>query len=204
MDEPLSALDHESKQDILPYLERLHDNLAIPVLYVSHSPDEVARLADRIVLLDAGHVRAEGSASEILARLDLPLAHDIEASSVVEGTVEGHDDELTRVAIPGGRLFVMRLDRGIGANVRVRIHARDVSIALHEPGPSSILNILPARIRETQDDERGQVIVKLTTGGHGQGETPLLARITRHSRERLGLRPGQSVFAQIKAVALVD
>lgn len=206
MDEPLSALDHTSKQDILPYLERLHDALKIPVLYVSHALDEVARLADRIVLLDAGRVQAEGATSEILSRLDLPLTHDMEASSVIDATVQGHDeaDELTRLAIPGGGLVVMRLERGVGAGVRVRIHARDVSLTLVEPGPSSILNVLPARIEEMREIERAQVLVKVAIGPPGQGRTPLLARITRHSRDRLGLRPGQAVFAQIKAVALID
>lgn len=204
MDEPLSALDHTSKQDILPYLERLHDGLRIPVLYVSHSPDEVARLADQIVLLSDGLVRAKGAAAEILSRLDLPLAQDAEASSIVDGRVRAHDEryQLTRVDIPGGALSVSRMERAPGDRVRLRIHARDVSIALDEPGTSSILNILPARILEMRPIERAQVLVKLCTGQEGQ--TPLLARITRQSQDRLGLREGREVFAQVKAVALMD
>ncbi|MBK1718700.1 molybdenum ABC transporter ATP-binding protein [Thiocystis violacea] len=204
MDEPLAALDLKRKQEILPYLERLHDALDIPVLYVSHAPDEVARLADTVVLLEQGRVRAQGSVTELFSRLDLSLAQDQEASAIIEGVVLSHDDDyaLTRIEIPGGTLTVQRLQRGLHELVRVRIHARDVSLALEEPGVSSILNILPARILELREIEQAQVLVKLCTGA---GEkTPLLARITRHSRDRLRLHEGQSVYAQVKAVALMD
>jgi len=204
MDEPLAALDLKRKQEILPYLERLHDALEIPVLYVSHSPDEVARLADTVVLMEQGRVRAQGPVNELFSRLDLALAQDQEASAIIEGVVLSHDDDyaLTRLEIQGGHLSVARLDRDIHELVRVRIHARDVSLALDEPGASSILNILPARILEMREIEQAQVLVKLCTGA---GEkTPLLARITRHSRDRLRLHEGQSVFAQVKAVALMD
>lgn len=204
MDEPLAALDLKRKQEILPYLERLHDALEIPVLYVSHSPDEVARLADTVVVMEQGRVRAQGAVNELFSRLDLALAQDQEASAIIEGVVLSHDDDyaLTRLEIQGGHLSVARLDRDIHELVRVRIHARDVSLALDEPGASSILNILPARILEMREIEQAQVLVKLCTGA---GEkTPLLARITRHSRDRLRLHEGQSVFAQVKAVALMD
>lgn len=204
MDEPLAALDLKRKQEILPYLERLHDALEIPVLYVSHSPDEVARVADTVVLMEQGRVRAQGPVNELFSRLDLALAQDQEASAIIEGVVLSHDDDyaLTRLEIQGGHLNVARLDRDIHELVRVRIHARDVSLALDEPGASSILNILPARILEMREIEQAQVLVKLCTGA---GEkTPLLARITRHSRDRLRLHEGQSVFAQVKAVALMD
>ena len=204
MDEPLSALDHGSKQEILPYLERLHDSLRIPVLYVSHSPDEVARLAVRILLLGDGRRRAAGPAIEILSRLDLPLAQDAEASAIIDGRVLAHDAayELTRLEIPGGELRVARIDRPLGAAVRLRIQARDVSLALSEPPESSILNILPAVIQDIRDADRAQTLVRLAVGG---GEhTQLLARITRHSRDRLRLETGQPVFAQVKTVALMD
>jgi molybdate transport system ATP-binding protein len=204
MDEPLAALDLKRKQEILPYLERLHDALEIPVLYVSHSPDEVARLADTVVVMEQGRARAIGPVAEVFSRLDLALAQDQEASAIIEGVVLSHDDDyaLTRLEIPGGHLSVARLDRDIHDLVRVRIHARDVSLALDEPGTSSILNILPARILEMREIEQAQVLVKLCTGA---GEkTPLLARITRHSRDRLQLQEGQTVFAQVKAVALMD
>lgn len=204
MDEPLAALDLKRKREILPYLERLHDALEIPVLYVSHSPDEVARLADTLVVMEEGRVRAVGAVAEVFSRLDLALAQDQEASAVIEGVVLSHDDDyaLTRLAIPGGHLSVTRLERAIRDRVRVRIQARDVSLALEEPGASSILNSLPARILEMREIEQAQVLVKLCTGDGARA--PLLARITRHSRDRLGLREGQSVFAQVKAVALMD
>ncbi len=204
MDEPLSALDHTSKQDILPYLERLHDNLRIPVLYVSHSPDEVARLADRIILLQDGHIQASGSAGEILSRLDLPLAQDADASSIVDATVLSHDEDyrLTHLAIPGGALTVTHLERAIGARARVRIQARDVSVVLDASDTSSILNILPARILEMREIANAQILVKLCIGSDKQ--TPLLARITRYSRDRLCLSLGQQVYAQVKTVALMD
>lgn len=205
MDEPLSALDHTSKQDILPYLERLHDTLRIPILYVTHSPDEIARLADHIVVLDGGRVRASGGADAILARLDLPLARDAEASAVIDGQVRDHDDDyqLTRVEISGGALALARLDRPLGARVRVQIHARDVSLALDEPRNTSIQNVLRVRILELQEIEQAQVLVKLATVA-GEGGAPLLARITRLSRDRMALCAGQQVFAQIKAVALMN
>ncbi len=204
MDEPLSALDHRSKQDILPYLERLHDALRIPVLYVSHSPDEVARLADQLVLLDSGRALANGPVAELMSRLDLPLASDDEAASVIDAVVSGHDDvyHLSEVRIAGGRLAVARLERPIGAGVRVRIHARDVSLALERPGVTSILNVLPARVMEMNDMGAAQVLVRLCIGDGG--ETPLLARITRRSRDVLELTPGDRLFAQVKSVALMD
>ncbi|MCU0833955.1 MAG: molybdenum ABC transporter ATP-binding protein [Chromatiaceae bacterium] len=204
MDEPLSALDHASKQEILPYFERLHDGLRLPIVYVSHSPDEVARLADQMILLQGGRVLGAGPVAELLVRLDLPLARDTEAGAVIDGRVAEHDDVygLTRIAIAGGRLALPRLDRPIGAPARVRIHARDVSLALDEPGTSSILNILPVRILEIVELDRTQVLIRLAAGR--DDETQVLARITRRSRDLLRLAPGREVYAQVKAVALVD
>ena len=201
MDEPLAALDAKRKQEILPYLERLHDELAIPILYVSHSPDEVARLADHLVLLDQGRVTASGPTAEFLARLDLPLALDEDAAVLVETQVVGHDDayHLTRLAFPGGSVTVNRKALAVGARARIKIQARDVSIALTGDNRSSIVNRLPARIRSFGDAAHpAQCLVSLDACG-----TPLLARITRLSRDQLGLREGMSVVAQIKSVALL-
>ncbi|MBK1710679.1 molybdenum ABC transporter ATP-binding protein [Marichromatium gracile] len=204
MDEPLAALDHTSKRDILPYLERLHDHLQIPILYVSHDPDEVARLADHILLIEAGRLRAAGPAPQMLTRLDLPLVREETASALLSGRVRAHDARygLTRVAIPGASLMLERLDRAVDETVRVRIHARDVSIALDDPGTSSILNVLPAHIVEMHPLSASQVLVGLAVGT--TPESRLLARITRHSWERLRLHPGQQVHAQVKAVAVMD
>ncbi|MBP6733726.1 MAG: molybdenum ABC transporter ATP-binding protein [Chromatiaceae bacterium] len=208
MDEPLAALDLKLKAEILPYLERLHDELEIPVLYVSHSPEEVARLADHILVLEAGQVRAAGPARDILSRLDLPLARDNEASSFLDGLVLAHDESygLTRIQVPGASLWVPSPPRPMGARVRVRIQARDVSIALGKPGASSILNILPTRILEIGAGEGPRLLVKLGLGpAAGAGsESCILARITRQSRDLLSLVLGQEVYAQVKAVALME
>jgi molybdate transport system ATP-binding protein len=203
MDEPLAALDLKRKGEILPYLERLHDELDIPVLYVSHSPDEVARLADHVVYLEAGRARAAGPLNEILTRPDLPLVHLDEAAAVLDAWVDGHDEayHLTQVNIQGGRLAVSRSTLPIGALTRVRIHARDVSLALKPPELSSIQNVLSARVLDVHGDrDPAQLLVRLDLDG---GAT-LLARITRRSASRLGVVPGMKVYAQVKSVALMD
>ncbi|BAN34894.1 putative molybdenum transport system ATP-binding protein [Sulfuricella denitrificans skB26] len=200
MDEPLAALDLASKKDILPYLERLHDELSIPVIYVSHSPDEVARLADHMVLMDRGKTVAHGPLHAMLARLDLPLAHGDEAGVVLDTVIGEHDDtfRLTRLDYSGGSISVARQTQAPGHPMRLRIHARDVSLALEHHDDSSILNILPAQVVEIADENPSQVMIKLDTGG-----VPLLARVTRKSRTLLGLQPGTMVFAQVKSVALL-
>lgn len=201
MDEPLAALDARRKQEILPYLERLHDELAIPILYVSHSPDEVARLADHLVLLDQGRVTASGPTAELLARLDLPLALDEDAAVLVDTQVVAHDEEyhLTRLAFSGGTIKVTRKALEVGGRARIKIQARDVSIALTGDNRSSIVNRLPARIRGFGDAAHpAQCLVSLDACG-----TPLLARITRLSKDQLGLQEGMPVVVQIKSVALL-
>lgn len=201
MDEPLSALDTASKQDILPYLECLHRELEIPVLYVSHALDEVARLADHLVLLQQGRVIANGALNETLARLDLPTAHLDDAGTVIEGEVAQHDEHyhLTRLDFPGGNLWVGQVKQPLGNSVRVRVLARDVSITLRQVNDSSITNILAARITEISDEGVDKVNILLTVGG----SHVLLSRITRRSRDLLGLTLGMDVFAQVKSVALM-
>ena len=201
MDEPLAALDAASKHEILPYLDRLHDELAIPVLYVSHSPDEVARLADHMVLLECGRVLAAGPIAEMLTRLDLPLASGRDAESMIEAVVAGYDEtyQLTYLDFPGGRFTVSRNALEEGRRVRLRILARDVSLALTRPEDTSILNVFPATITALADVNQAQVTVRLAAGG-----VPLLSRITRKSTAKLDLRPGKTVYAQIKSVALLS
>ncbi|MDP4027530.1 MAG: molybdenum ABC transporter ATP-binding protein [Gallionella sp.] len=201
MDEPLSALDAASKREILPYLERLHSELDIPVIYVSHSLDEVARLADQLVLMEQGRVIASGALNEMLGRLDLPTAHLDDAGSMIESSVGIHDGEyhLTRLDFSGGSLWVSRVERAIGSRVRARVLARDVSIATVAPQGSSISNILAARIDEIRDEGPDRVNLRLSVGS-GQ---LLLSRITRRSRDQLGLTPGMEMFAQVKSVALI-
>ena len=202
MDEPLAALDAQRKAEVLPYLEQLQRHLRIPVIYVSHSMDEVARLAQHMVLLGAGKVLAQGSVTELLSSLDLPLAHGDVASSVVHATVQAHDaaDHLSTLIFDGGQLqLVMARPREPGSTVPLRVQARDVSLSLLRPEGSSILNILPVQVLGLREDGPGQVMVSLQAGG-----TRLLARITRHSAKALQLQAGMPVYAQIKGMALLD
>lgn len=201
MDEPLSALDAASKQEILPYLERLHGELEIPVFYVSHALDEVARLADRLVLLEQGCVIAHGALNEMLSRLDLPTAHYDDTGVVIEAQVAAQDEtyHLTRLDFPGGSLWVSKVEHVAGTLVRARVLARDVSVATAAPQGSSITNILAARIVEIRDEGQDRVNLRLAVGG-GQ---MLLSRITRRSRDQLGLTVDMELFAQVKSVALI-
>ena len=202
MDEPLAALDAQRKAEVLPYLEQLQRHLRIPVIYVSHSMDEVARLAQHMVLLGAGKVLAQGSVTELLSSLDLPLAHGDVASSVVHAAVHDHDaaDHLSTLIFDGGRLqLVMARPRELGSQVPLRVQARDVSLSLLRPEGSSILNILPVQVLGLREDGPGQVMVSLQAGG-----TRLLARITQHSAKALQLQAGMPVYAQIKGMALLD
>jgi molybdate transport system ATP-binding protein len=201
MDEPLAALDLKRKLEILPYLERLHDELEIPVLYVSHSPDEVARLADHILVMDEGRVLASGPLNETLSRLDLPIRLGEDAGVVLSGQVAERDERwhLLRVACCGASLWARDTGAVIGAHVRLRILARDVSITRDPSHESSIQNTLPATILSLGDDSHPALrLVKLEVSG-----SPVLARVTRRSAEALALAPEQSVYVQIKAVALL-
>ena len=201
MDEPLAALDLKRKGEILPYLERLHDELDIPVLYVSHAPDEVARLADHVVLMEAGKVVASGGLQQTLARLDLPLAFSEDAGVVIAATVGAHDAHyhLTRLDFPGGEVLVALRPEAIGQSLRFRVHARDVSLSLQRQEHSSITNALAATvIASAPADTPAHTLVQLEAGG-----TLLLARIARRSADLLGIHPGQTLWAQIKTVALL-
>ncbi|WP_323142426.1 molybdenum ABC transporter ATP-binding protein [Massilia phyllosphaerae] len=200
MDEPLAALDLRRRQEILPYLERMHDALSIPIIYVSHAPDEVARLADHLVLLDGGRVVASGPLSETLARADLPPSFADDAGVVLDTVLEGHEaDALSRLRFDGGVLYVGQRREAIGTHLRCRIHARDVSLALQRPGGTSIVNLLPARVTAcAATDTPGHVLVQLR-----MGSSPLLARITERSRRELDIVPGRELWVQIKGVALL-
>ena len=212
MDEPLAALDAQRKSEILPYLERLHDELETPVLYVSHSIDEVARLADRVVLMREGRIEAEGPITEVLSRADLPMGASGDAGVVIDARVVEHDApyQLSRIRFPGGALWVGGLDAPVGRRVRVRIIARDVSVALERPRRTSVVNVLPATIEGIRE-EGATMLLGLRidpatpddTGPAAQDAARLLARITRRSFDTLGLAVGERVHAQVKAVALM-
>ncbi len=202
MDEPLAALDLPRRREILPYLERLHDELEMPVLYVSHAPDEVARLADHLVVLERGRALASGPLAETLTRLEPPLRPAEEPGSVVEATVAEFDPEwrLVRLDWSGGSLWTVDQGLPIGRRVRVRILARDVSLARDHPGRSSIQNVLPGRVDALGDDEHpGSALVRVRLGG-----APILARLTRRAVATLALAPGDEVWVQVKSAALME
>ncbi|MHB1245833.1 MAG: molybdenum ABC transporter ATP-binding protein [Sulfuriferula sp.] len=201
MDEPLAALDLARKQEILPFLERLHDELDIPILYVSHAPDEVARLANHIVVMGGGRALANGPLGETLARLDLPIRLGEDTGVVIDARVATRDAEwhLVRADFDGGSLWVRDMGTPIRAPVRIRILARDVSLALVRPEQTSILNQLAGKVVALADDTHPSlVLVRLQVGS-----TPLLARVTRLSANLLGLAPGKEVWVQVKSVALL-
>ena len=201
MDEPLSALDPARKAEILPYLERLNHELGLPMVYVTHALDEAARLADHLVLMRDGRVQADGPVADILSRMDLPLSQLDDAAALLHAKVAAHHPAYGQSCLDiGGTLLWTGLSSApIGASVRARILARDVSIALTHAHDSSIVNILPATIESICDDRPGTATVqlRLASGAH------LLARLTRRSCDHLALRAGMSVFAQVKGVALM-
>ncbi len=205
MDEPLSALDERSKQEIFPCLERLHNELSIPVIYVSHSLKEVARLADHMIWMEEGRIRAADSLQRVLTRMDLSVEQGEEAGAILEAKVALHDDRYHLTALDGrcGRVWVSRLDLAPGSPARVHIPARDVSICLERSGGSSILNIWPVVVEDICEHSASQVLVRLRCDGGGDAPR-LLARITRRSCTMLRLKPGLAVFAQLKSAALID
>lgn len=203
MDEPLAALDSQRKNEILPYLQRLHDELDIPLLYVSHAQDEVARLADHLVLLSEGKALASGPIGDTLARLDLPMAMGDDAGVIIEGQVSAYDPDyqLLSLQLPATEMNirVTHAPMTVGQALRCKVQARDISLTLQHNEFSSILNRLPVTVvSEQAADNSAHVLIRLDAGG-----TPLLARITRFSRDQLGVYPGQQLWAQIKAVAVL-
>ncbi len=204
MDEPLAALDAERKAEILPYLERLHHELALPIVYVTHAMDEVARLADHLVLLRAGSVLAAGPLAELLARPDLPLARQDDAGVVITAKLLRHDSAygLSLIGFAGGTLWLGQVAAAPGATVRARVLARDVSVSRLAPVQTSVQNILPVRLQSLQAGH-STALLSLVMGDGDAGQTQLLARITRRSCDALALQPGNALFAQIKGVALM-
>ncbi len=201
MDEPLSALDLKRKQEILPYLERMRDELDIPVLYVSHSPDEVARLADHIVALEAGKVVAQGPLKDVLADVKMPIRLGEDAGVVLEGRLAERDAQwhLARVEFPGGSLWVRDVGHAVGDRLRLRVLARDVSLSHAEHTDTSILNHLPVRIEALGEDAHpALMLARLAVNGQS-----LLARMTRRTAEAMQLAPGMAAWAQIKVAAVV-
>jgi molybdate transport system ATP-binding protein len=200
MDEPLAALDDTRKTEILPYLEAMRDEMKIPIVYVSHSVAEVARLADRVIVMSDGKVTMAGTAADVLNQPSISIATDRrEAGSLVEGTVEHYDSRhrLATIGFKSSKIYVSGTEIGEGKAVRVHILAKDVMLSTVRPEQLSALNILEGTISAINIDKAGTVDVQVDCGG-----MPVLARITELSYERLGLVRGLPVFAIIKTVAL--
>lgn len=203
MDEPLASLDMARKREILPYLEKLHSECELPILYVSHSTDEVARLADYLVVLEQGAVRSQGPIGEVLPQLSAAFgdASEGETAALVEARVAERNDrwQLIRATFPGGELWIRDHGDAIGNAIRLRILARDISLALHNHTDTSILNRLPAEVSTiAADGDPAMAMVHLAIG-----PTRLVARITQRSVEHLQLTPGMTIWAQLKSVAVV-
>jgi len=201
MDEPLTGLDQERKLEILACILAVQREFHVPVLYVSHSRDEVSRIADYLVLMNSGSIIAAGDIHDLFARLDLPLAQDSEAAVVIDATVSSHDEEysLTELKFPGGSFALPSLSLAVGAQVRLQLAARDISLTQELQSGTSILNIFPTTVEAVAPAGAAQVIVRLSAAG-----VPVLARITRKSAARLNLHPGSRVYAQAKSVALLS
>jgi len=204
MDEPLAALDAARKAEILPAIERLNERSGITIVYVSHAIAEVARLADHVVLMDAGRAIASGPVGELLSRLDLPLPPGEDAGVVLLGEVGALDAQwhLARLDVPGASFWTRDPRLPMSHLIRLRVLARDVSLSLAEQPGSSIANQIPAVVEAIADDTHpSQVLVRLRTQG---GTSALLARVTRRSAQALALAPGLAVWAMVKSVALLD
>ena len=202
LDEPLASLDQARRQDILPWLERLRDELKIPMLYVTHSSDEVARLADTLVVLDAGKVKACGPVSEVLAATDATTVLGDDTGALLDATVAERDARwhMARLAFNGGSLWLRDTGLALGRTVRVRVLARDVSVATQEPQQTSIQNLLPCVVQAiVADTHPSQALVRMACG-----DSVVLARITARAVDALQLKPGMAVWAQVKTAALVE
>lgn len=202
LDEPMAALDLARKNEILPWLERLRDELHIPMLYITHSADELARLADHLVVLERGQVKAAGPVTEVLSSLEVPVVVGEDAGVVLKGLVHDRDTGwyLACVRFAGGQLWLRDTGLALNQPVRLRVLARDVSLATQEPHDTSIQNHFMAEVDSVADDAHpSQMLVRLRCG-----PSLLLARITRRSWHSLELQEGQKVWAQVKSVAIVQ
>jgi molybdopterin-binding protein len=200
VDEPLASLDAQRKVEILRYIELLRDDVRIPIVYVSHAVDEVLRLADWVVLLSKGSVTAAGGVQDIMGHAELASAGGpFQGGTVIEAKVVAQDmeDELATVAFDGGALTVSSLDALIGEPVRVRVRARDVSLALEEPRAISVQNVLRGTVSAVGEPQQGVVQVSVAVGA-----VTLRSRVTRRAAAQLGLAPGVNVYALVKAVSL--
>ncbi len=200
MDEPLANLDRASRREILHHLQKLQAATDIPILYVSHDSEEIAQLADWLLVMDAGAIVASGAADDLSSRLDLEMAHEENAAAILHADVVGEEAEfgLIKLGLEGEVLYVANSAAGYQGSQRLRVPARDVSVCLTPPMDSSILNILPVTVAEVEHGSANRLLVRLQCG-----QQHLLARLTRKSVLSLNLKPGARAYAQIKSVALL-
>jgi molybdate transport system ATP-binding protein len=201
LDEPLAALDHARRQEVLPWLEKLRDDLNIPMLYVTHAVDEVARLADTLVVMNAGRIQANGPVADVLTQADLPVVLGEDAGALLTGIVLSIDTpwHLAQVGFAGGALWVRDSGLQVGQTVRLRVLARDVSVTLAEATQTSIQNHVPCVVDAiTPEAHPSQILLRLRCG-----DSVLMARVTARGAHELGLQLGMPVWAQVKSVALV-
>lgn len=212
MDEPLASLDVPRKREILPYLEKLHQRLNIPILYVSHSVDEIARLADHLLLMENGKLIDQGPTTQLLSREDFPLQVGDELGVLLQAEISDRDEQwhLIQAGFQGGNLWLKDTGEAVGDPIRIRVLARDISLTLMEDTASSILNKLPVRVQEVSADrDPAMLLLRLEprpteqTTSRPDCNTCLIARITRRSCQQLDLKVGSEVWAQIKSVAIV-
>ena len=197
MDEPLASLDRRRKDELLPYFDRLHDELSVPAIYVSHDIEEVSRLCDHLVLLEGGKVVASGNLADVLSRVDVPVLSGRNAGVVLWATPVDHEDGLTKFDFGDGDIWAPGEFETGGGPLRLRIAASDVSIARDRPTATTVLNVLRATIEEVHAVDAATALVRL-----GVGNQSLLARVTNRSVRRLDLKPGERVFAQLKSVTV--
>ncbi len=201
MDEPLASLDAARRQEIFPWLARLRDELKMPMLYVTHSAEEVTRLADHLVVLDKGNVKAQGPVNQVLTQVLNPVVVGEDAGALIGGHIGAIDTQwhLSRFDFDGGSVWIRDAGLPIGKAVRIRILARDVSLATSEPQNTSIQNQLRGSIQSiTSDAHPSQVMVVLKCGAE-----EVMARVTKRAVGDLALEVGRPVWAQVKSVALV-
>ncbi|WP_156509222.1 molybdenum ABC transporter ATP-binding protein, partial [Oleiphilus sp. HI0132] len=201
MDEPLASLDKARKLEILPYVQKIRSEFRIPILYVTHSVNEVAKLADNLVILENGKLSTQGKVSDVLSNLETADYLGNETGIIIQGRVNELDEQwnLAAVDFEGERIWIHNKGLGHGAELRVRILAKDVSITLSQSKNSSILNLLPAVIDEIDEKDSSMALVSLNIGC-----SKLIARVTRKSVHQLNLIAGLKVWAQIKSVAIVE
>lgn len=199
MDEPLAAIDEARRAEVLPFMERLHTDVGVPIVYVSHNIDEVCRISDQLAVLDDGRISTHGELQSVLLQTEVPVLSGREAGAVINATVEDFDptDNLTRVLAVGSSLWVPGKLGPAGTKLRLRVRANDVSLCLERPHNTSILNVMEAAIERIQKESSGTVLVHLRIGND-----VILARVTQRSWTELSLTPGTNLFAQVKSIAV--